>query len=383
MEKKEIVAMLLAGGRGSRLKGLTEGIAKPAVCFGGKYRLIDFVLSNCTNSGLDTVGVLTQYEPFVLNTYIGNGSPWDLDAIDGGVFLLPPYIDEGGKNWYTGTASAIYSNIAFLDEFDPEHVLILSGDHIYKMDYSKMFEFHKNKNADVTISVMPVPWEETGRFGIMNTDENDKIIDFKEKPDNAVSNLASMGIYIFKWSVLRKALIKDNKNEDSQNDFGNNIIPMLMENKDFYAYSFTGYWKDVGTVSSYWEGNMDLLSGNSELNLDDPEWHIFSRNPGLPVHFIAPEAEVTNTMVNEGCMVYGKVLDSVLNYNVTVGKNSLIKDSVVLPGVKIGENVKINKTIIGEDTVIGDNVTIGENEDEVTLIGNNKRIKKDVRKGVE
>lgn len=376
MRNKEAIAMLLAGGRGSRLKQLTEGIAKPAVYFGGKYRIIDFPLSNCTNSGIDTVGVLTQYEPFVLNAYIGNGTSWDLDVKDGGVFLLPPYVDEEGGNWYTGTAGAIYSNISFIETFDPEHVVILSGDHIYKMDYSRMLNYHKEKEADVTISVYPVDWGDANRFGIMKTNEEDQITNFFEKPEDPVSNLASMGIYIFRWPVLREALIRDKENRHSSNDFGKNIIPLLLEEDSrIYAYSFSSYWKDVGTVYSYWEAHMDLLSEEPELNLNDPGWHIYSRNPNLPPHFIAPEAKITDSLINEGCIVRGKVEHSVLHFNVNVGRNSLVSESVILPGVEIGENVSINRAVIGEDTVIEDGVKLGKaGSERITLVGNNKRI---------
>ncbi len=372
----EIVAMVLAGGHGTRLKDLTDELAKPAVHYGGKYRLIDFPLSNCSNSGIDIVGVLTQYEPFILNTYVGHGSPWDLDRRDGGIFVLPPYVDEEGRNWYRGTANAIYHNIRFIDEFDPEHVLILSGDHIYKMDYSKMLKFHKEKAADATISVIEVPWEEASRFGILNTDENYKIKEFEEKPEDPSSNLASMGIYMFRWEPLKKYLIKDEQNEESSNDFGNDVLPMMMKDKKrLFAYPFEGYWKDVGTVESFWEANMDLLEDDSELNLDDPGWHVYSRNPNLPPHFISPEAEVINSLVNEGCVVEGKIENSLLYYGVSVGEGSEIVDSVILPGVKIGKNVKIKKAVIGEKTVIQDGIEIScQNGEKIVLIGNEEEI---------
>ena len=377
MKKNEVVAMLLAGGKGTRLKDLTDKLAKPAVYFGGKYRLIDFPLSNCSNSGLDIVGVLTQYEPFVLNTYLGHGSPWDLDRRDAGIFVLPPYRDDEGGNWYKGTANAIYHNISFIDEFDPEHVLILSGDHIYKMDYRKLLSFHKEKDADATISVMEVPWEEASRFGIMNTNQDYKIKEFEEKPENPSSNLASMGIYMFRWSALKKYLKIDAKNEDSTNDFGNDILPMMLnDGKNLFAYPFKGYWKDVGTVNSLWEANMDLLKDDSELELEDPDWHIYSRNPNLPPHYISPQAEVVHSLINEGCLVEGKVKDSVLYYGVNVGQNSEIIDSVILPGVKIGKGVTIKNAVIGENTKVKDGAYISNKDvdEPVALIGNNKVI---------
>ncbi|MFW6035677.1 MAG: glucose-1-phosphate adenylyltransferase [Halothermotrichaceae bacterium] len=369
MNKKEVVAMLLAGGRGTRLKELTEGIAKPAVYFGGKYRIIDFPLSNCSNSGINTVGVLTQYEPFILNTYIGTGSPWDLDVYDGGIYVLPPYVDtQGGNRWYKGTANAIFHNIDFIEQFDPEHVMILSGDHIYKMNYNKFLNYHKEKDADVSISVYPVPWEQASRFGIMDTDDDGQITDFYEKPEKPKSNLASMGIYIFKWPLLKKYLTEKNT------DFGGDIIPaMLDNNKKVFAYRFTDYWKDVGTIESYWKANMDLLTDVSELKIDERSWHIYSRNPNLPVQFVGEKADIHNSLVNEGCVVQGTVKNTVLHYNVTIGRGSVIKDSVILPGVKIGENVQVDKAIIGEGTIIKDNVKIGSKED-VTLIGNGKCI---------
>lgn len=371
MSKQELIAMLLAGGRGTRLKQLTEGIAKPAVYFGGKYRIIDFPLSNCSNSGINIVGVLTQYEPFALNTYIGTGSPWDLDTYDGGIFVLPPYVNsEGGKVWYKGTANAIYHNMGFIEEYNPENVLVLSGDHIYKMDYNKFLEYHQEKNADVSISVLQVPWDEANRFGIMETDEKNQITNFYEKPADPVSNLASMGIYIFKWEILKQYLLEGNE------DFGHDIIPQMIEdNLGVFAYRFSGYWKDVGTVQSLWEANMDLLSHQPKLKLDDPYWHIYSRNPNLPVQYIASGAVVDNSLVNEGCIVHGTVENSVLFFGVSIGQGSVVEESVILPGAKIGENVRINKAVIGEGTTIEDNVSIGfSNKDEVTLIGNNRVI---------
>ena len=376
MRNNEVVAMILAGGQGTRLKKLTKELAKPAVHYGGKYRLIDFPLSNCSNSGLNIVGVLTQYEPFILNTYLGHGSPWDLDRRAGGIYVLPPYTDVKGTNWYKGTANAIYHNIKFIDEFDPDHVLVLSGDHIYKMDYSKMLEFHKEKNSETTISVMEVPWEEASRFGIINTDENYKIKEFSEKPEKPRSNLASMGIYMFKWKPLRQYLIKDNQNEDSSNDFGNDILPMMMkDSRRLFAYPFEGYWKDVGTIESLWEANMDLLEDDSELELDDPNWHIYSRNPNLPPHYIGSEAKVINSLVNEGCKVDGNLKNSILFFGVTLGKGTKIEDSIILPRVEIGENVTIKKAIIGEDSIIEDGTHIeSEVQGKVALVGNNEKV---------
>jgi glucose-1-phosphate adenylyltransferase len=378
MKKKEMVAMLLAGGQGKRLKGLTKSLAKPAVYFGGTYRIIDFPLSNCSNSGIDTVGVLTQYEPLVLHSYIGVGSDWDLNRKDGGVFVLPPHERENGSSWYRGTADAIYRNLKFVDQFDPEHVLILSGDHIYKMDYHAMLQYHKSKNADCTISVIDVPLEEASRFGILNTEDDLKIYEFDEKPAKPKSTLASMGVYIFKWDVLRKHLLEDGENAGSSHDFGKDIIPLMLgDGESLYAYPFEGYWRDVGTVASLWEANMDLLSDAPPLNLNDTGWRIFTRNPNQPAQYVAPGAKVSSCIINEGCIVYGEVKHSVLFYGVEVGEGSVITDSVIMPKVKIGKNVRIHKAIISENTVIEDYMEIGvdrENEDEILLI--DKRSKK-------
>lgn len=370
--------MLLAGGQGKRLKSLTKSIAKPAVYFGGTYRIIDFPLSNCSNSGIDTVGVLTQYEPLVLHSYIGVGSDWDLNRKDGGVFVLPPHERENGSSWYRGTADAIYRNLKFVDQFDPEHVLILSGDHIYKMDYHAMLQYHKSKNADCTISVIDVPLEEASRFGILNTEDDLKIYEFEEKPAQPKSTLASMGVYIFKWDVLRKHLLEDGENAGSSHDFGKDIIPMMLgEGQSLYAYPFEGYWRDVGTVDSLWEANMDLLSDTPPLNLNDTGWRIFTRNPNQPAQYVAPGAKVSSCIINEGCIVHGEVKHSVLFYGVEVGEGSVITDSVIMPKVKIGKNVRIHKAIISQNTVIEDNMEIGvdrENENEILLI--DKRSKK-------
>ncbi|MBZ9688946.1 glucose-1-phosphate adenylyltransferase [Clostridium estertheticum] len=377
MLKKEMIAMILAGGQGSRLKQLTKIIAKPAVPFGGKYRIIDFSLSNCSNSNIDTVGVLTQYQPLALNSHIGIGAPWDLDRRNGGVSMLAPYQSEDGGNWYNGTADAIFQNTNYIDSYDPEYVLILSGDHIYKMDYSKMLDYHKEKAADVTIAVLEVSREEASRFGMMNTREDDTIYEFEEKPENPKSNLASMGVYIFNWAVLKQLLKEDNLDKNSDNDFGKNIIPkMIKNNQKLYAYPFKGYWRDVGTIESFWEANMDLLSEDNDLNIHDTKWKIYTINPMLPPQYIGPEASISNAMVNEGCTVFGEVNNCVLFQGVHVGKNSKITNSVILPNTKIGNNVVIDKAIIGSDVCIRRNSHIGNGED-IIVIEQGKDIKVD------
>ncbi|WP_281974356.1 glucose-1-phosphate adenylyltransferase [Halobacillus litoralis] len=371
MKNKECVAMLLAGGQGTRLKSLTKQIAKPAVYFGGKYRIIDFPLSNCTNSGIDTVGVLTQYEPLILNDYIGIGDTWDLDRKHGGVSVLPPFMQAEGGGWYTGTANAIHRNLKFLNQYEPEHVLILSGDHIYKMDYNAMLNHHKETGADATISVIEVPWEDANRFGIMNTDEEGRITEFDEKPEYPKSNLASMGVYIFRWDVLKQYLIEDAEKENSSHDFGKDIIPALLyDYKKMMAYTFEGYWKDVGTVESLWGANMDLLKKNPELNLNDQRWRIYSKNPNQPPQYIASAATVKNALINEGCRIYGKVDTSIIFYDVHVGESSVVKDSVIMPGVKIGKNVKIHRAIVAKGSVIEDGAVIGDPspDSEITLV---------------
>lgn len=377
MGRKECVVMLLAGGEGRRLKSLTKKMAKPAVHFGGKYRIIDFPLSNCTNSGLETVGVLTQYEPLVLNNYIGIGSSWDLDRQNGGVSVLPPFAELTGASWYVGTANAIYLNFAFIEQHQPDHVLILSGDHIYKMDYTPMIEFHKEKDADITIAAIEVPWKEASRFGIIGTDPDCRIRMFFEKPANPPANLASMGIYVFKWPVLKQYLTRDHQNPDSSHDFGKDVLPlMLRENCRMFAYPFKGYWRDVGTVESLWEANMDLLEDEPELNLNDSSWRIYSRNPYQPAHYIAPGAVVRKSLINEGCLIYGEVHHSVVFYGVQVGEGSVIRDSVIMPHVRIGRNVKISRAIIGEGAVIEDGAQIGSAEDhgEIALIEDHMRV---------
>ena len=371
MGKKKCVAMLLAGGKGSRLSSLTKSLAKPAVPFGGKYRIIDFTLSNCTNSGIDTVGVLTQYQPLVLNSYIGIGSAWDLDRKNGGVTVLPPYSESSEVKWYTGTASAIYQNLNYLKQYDPEYVLILSGDHIYKMNYELMLKYHIEKGADATISVIEVPWPEASRFGIMNTDEEMRVAEFEEKPAYPKNNLASMGIYIFNWSVLKEYLEMDDRNPESSHDFGKDIIPLMLdENKKLFAYPFNGYWKDVGTVKSLWEANMDLLDDECELNLFDHDWRIYSVNPNHPPQYISTQAEVAESLINEGCTVEGEVEKSVLFQGVQVGKNTVIRESVIMPDAVIGENVYIEKAIVPSGMNIPDGVVISasEEDDEIILI---------------
>ncbi len=358
--KKECVAMLLAGGQGSRLYVLTQQMAKPAVPYGGKYRIIDFPLSNCVNSGIDTVGVLTQYQPLVLNEYIGNGQPWDLDRAHGGVHVLPPYQTSSGAQWYKGTANAIYQNMSFIERYDPDYVLILSGDHIYKMDYAQMLEFHKKNNADCTIAVLEVPMEEASRFGIMNTRDDQSVYEFEEKPAHPKSNLASMGIYIFNWKKLHRYLTEDEADENSSNDFGKNIIPTMLERGEkLFAYQFDGYWKDVGTIDSLWEANMDLLNPNVALDLHDPSWKIFSRNPVSPPHYIAPTAQVQNSMVTEGCTIRGMLDFSILFAGVTIEEGAVVRDSIVMPGSVIKKGAVIEYAIIGENVEIGEHVCVG------------------------
>jgi glucose-1-phosphate adenylyltransferase len=358
--KKRIVAMLLAGGQGSRLGVLTSSMAKPAVPFGGKYRIIDFPLSNCVNSDIDTVGVLTQYRPLALNSYIGTGQHWDLDRIHGGVFVLPPYVTAVDNRWYTGTANAIFQNREFVDQYDPDYVLILSGDHIYKMDYGEMLRFHIEKQAAVSIAVLPVPLEEANRFGIMNTDEEDRIVSFEEKPKQPKSNKASMGIYIFNWPVLKEYMKRDDHNPDSGNDFGHDIIPACIAgNQPVYAYPFSGYWKDVGTIQSLWEANMDIISTPPKLILNDPLWRIYSRNPIMPPHVVGQDASITQSLVTEGSRVEGKVHHSVLFYNVTVEEEAEVYDSVIFPGAVIERGAKVYQAIVGENARIGENATVG------------------------
>ena len=378
---KEIVAMLLAGGQGSRLYALTQNLAKPAVPFGGKYRIIDFPLSNCVNSGIDTVGILTQYQPIVLNEYIGNGQPWDLDRLNGGVHVLPPYQKASGSDWFKGTANAIYQHISFIDRYNPEYVIILSGDQICKQDYSEFLAFAKEKQADFTVAVMEVPWDEASRFGLMVTDENAKITEFQEKPKNPKSNLASMGNYIFKWSVLREYLIADEEDPESENDFGKNIIPnLLKDGKDMYAFSFNGYWKDVGTIPSLWEANMEVLDPeNSGIDLFDENWKIYSRNSGMTGHKIGANAVVENSMITDGCRVDGDVKKSILYAGVKVEAGAVVEEAVVMGGAVIKAGAVVKHCIVGENAVIGANTVVGGAEGVATVgpdvvVGDNAKI---------
>jgi len=362
MIRKEMIAMLLAGGQGSRLGVLTSKVAKPAVAFGGKYRIIDFPLSNCINSGVDTVGVLTQYQPLRLNTHIGIGIPWDLDRNIGGVTVLPPYEKSTNSEWYTGTANAIYQNIDYMESFNPEYVLILSGDHIYKMDYEVMLDFHKENGAEVTIAVMPVPMEEASRFGIIIADENRRIQDFEEKPAYPRSNLASMGIYIFNWKTLKEALIA--MADQPALDFGKHVIPYCHEKKmPLYAYEFNGYWKDVGTLSSYWEANMELIDIVPEFNLYEEYWKIYTKSEILPPQYFSGDSVVERSIVGEGSVIYGKVYNSVIGCGVTIGADTVVRDSIIMNQTEIGGGGEINKAIIAENVVIGDNVKLGVGEE--------------------
>ncbi len=362
MIKKEMIAMLLAGGQGSRLGVLTSKVAKPAVAFGGKYRIIDFPLSNCINSGVDTVGVLTQYQPLRLNTHIGIGIPWDLDRNIGGVTVLPPYEKSSNSEWYTGTANAIYQNLEYMESYNPEYVLILSGDHIYKMDYEVMLDFHKANNAEVTIAVMPVPIEEASRFGIMIADENHRITEFEEKPEHPRSNLASMGIYIFKWKTLKEALIA--MADQPALDFGKHVIPYCHEKgAPLYAYEFTGYWKDVGTLSSYWEANMELIDIVPEFNLYEEYWKIYTKSEIQPPDYIAGDSVVERSIIGEGSDIYGEVYNSVIGCGVTIGKGTVIRDSIIMNQTQIGEGCEINKAIIAENVVVGNQVKLGVGEE--------------------
>ena len=367
--------MILAGGQGSRLGILTQSVAKPAVPFGGKYRIIDFPLSNCAHSGIDTVGVLTQYQPLELNTYIANGQPWDLDRTNGGVFVLPPYTSAEKGEWYKGTANAIYQNICFMEQFNPKYVVILSGDHIYKMDYNKMLSAHKKANADATIAVIEVPWDEAPRFGIMNTDENMQIVEFEEKPAEPKSNLASMGVYCFSWEALKKYLVDDEANPESENDFGKNIIPaMLGDGLKLMAHRFDGYWKDVGTIQSLWEANMELLDDQPGCDLDDEVWKIFSRNPVKPPQYIGETGSLKNSYATEGCEVYGKVEHSILFEGVIVEEGATIKDSIILPGAVIKKGAEVTKAIVGSDSVVGEGAVIGSKADDADSTYNNTKI---------
>lgn len=376
--KKECVAMLLAGGQGSRLYTLTEKTAKPAVGFGAKYRIIDFTLSNCVNSGIDTVGVLTQYQPLVLNEYIGNGQPWDLDRMNGGVMVLPPYQGKGSADWYRGTANAIYQNLNFIDRYDPDHILVLSGDHIYKMDYSKMLDYHKKTGAAATIAVIDVPIEQASRFGIMNTDNEGRITEFEEKPANPKSTKASMGIYIFDRKILTEYLRADAADPNSSNDFGKNIIPVMLKNcEKMYAYRFEGYWKDVGTIQSLWEANMDLLGDDPIFNLYDKDWRIYSRSDVRPPQFVGSDAKVTNSIITQGCEINGIVENSVLSSGVKVARGAYVRNSIIMQDTVIKEGASVFYSIIDSDTEIGAGAQIGEMMESgkgITLIGGELKI---------
>ena len=371
MHENKMVAMLLAGGQGSRLKNLTQDIAKPAVPFGGKYRIIDFALSNASNSDIADIGILTQYKPFVLNKHLGVGATWDYDRRNAGLRILSPFEGQDGGNWYRGTANAIYENIDFIDEVDPEYVLILSGDHIYKMDYNELLKEHKQKGSDVTIAVMEVPWEEASRFGIVNVDKNNKIVKFDEKPENPKNNMASMGIYIFDWDLLRAYLISDNKDPETNHDFGKNILPkMLDDGKSMYAWPFDGYWKDVGTVKSFWEANMDLLDNKNTLDLYDKDWRIYTKTRNMPAHLITKKADVKTSLINEGCVVNGSLNHSVLFQNVDIEEGAVVRNSVILSDSVIKKNAVVNNAVILEGTIIEEDAVIGDNDDHIYLVSN-------------
>ncbi len=358
--------MLLAGGQGSRLGILTKNIAKPAVPYGGKYRIIDFPLSNCVNSGIDTVGVLTQYQPLELNDYIGNGEPWDLDRVNGGVHILSPYQKIRGTEWYKNTANAIYQNINFIDRYDPEYVVVLSGDHIYKMDYSKMLAYHKEKEAACTIAMLEVPWEEAPRFGLMMVNEDGAITEFEEKPKHPRSNKASMGVYMFTWEKLRQYLLDDEANEASGNDFGHDLIPAMHEaHERLFAFPFDGYWKDVGTIDSLWEANLDLLNPNVDLDLSDPDWKIYSRNPVAPPHYVSPDATVQNSLISEGGLIEGSVDFSVLFANVSIEKGAVVRDSILMPGTVVKKGAVVQYAIVAENAVIEENAVVGERPEDM------------------
>ena len=373
--KKDMLAMILAGGQGSRLGVFTKRIAKPAVSFGGKYRIIDFVLSNCSNSGIDTVGVLTQYRPLILKSHIGTGSHWDLDRINGGVHILQPYMNEKEGNWYRGTAHAIHQNMDFIDSYNPEYVLILSGDHIYKMDYSKMLDHHKKMGSKATIGVIEVPWDEASRFGIMNTNEDSSIYEFEEKPANPKSNLASMGVYIFDWKMLKGYFEEVDNNGANYDDFGKNLIPKMLEDQiPMFAYPFKGYWRDVGTIESLWEANMDIIKSNDEIDLNSSKWKIYTNTMSMPPQYIGKDSDIQKSLVADGCKVLGKIENSVLSHGVSVGSDSIIKDSVIMPNVKIGKNVIIEKAMIGEGAIIEDNTIIKE-QDGINVISEYEVVK--------
>lgn len=373
--KTDTLAMILAGGQGSRLGKLTKQIAKPAVPFGGKYRIIDFALSNCTNSGIMNVGVVTQYQPQILNDHVGDGSIWGLNRHQGGATILQPFSSVDGEKWFKGTAHAIYQNIDFIDRHNPENVLVLSGDHIYKMDYDKMIQFHKEKDASLTVGVIPVEWEEASRFGIMNTDLTDRIIEFDEKPEEPKSNLASMGIYVFNWPRLRQYLLDNQSKDRTMLDFGKHVIPAYLRNNEkMFAYAFEDYWKDVGTIESLWSANMEFIDPSHDLNIRDRDWRIYSRNPDTPPQFLTEEANVSNSMITDGCYIAGEVNHSILSHNTRIGKGSVVKDSFIMPNVIIGENVRIEHAIIGENAKIYDGAEVIGKKDEIAVLGYDEEI---------
>ena len=384
MRKKECIAMLLAGGQGSRLGALTSRIAKPAVAFGGKYRIIDFSLSNCVNSNIDTVGVLIQYRPLALNAYLGTGAPWDLDEQDGGVFVLPPYATQAGGEWYAGTADSVLKNLDFIDNYDPEYVLIISGDHLYTMDYNKMLEFHKQHQAELTVSVIEVPLEEASRFGIITAGEDGEIQRFTEKPKNPDSTLASMGIYIFDWPVLRSALQEDAANEESEHDFGKNVIPMLLaQRRRLFAYSFSGYWRDVGTIDSYDEANMDLLAEKPEFDIFEQGRQLYSNANIFPPHYVGEKAVVQNSLVCNGCTVLGEVRNSILSTEAYVGPGAKVEDAILLPGARVESGARVMRAIVGERAVIETNAYFGSQDKEqpIVVVGDNEHVADDLWSG--
>lgn len=384
MRKKECIAMLLAGGQGSRLGALTSRIAKPAVAFGGKYRIIDFSLSNCVNSNIDTVGVLIQYRPLALNAYLGTGAPWDLDEQDGGVFVLPPYATQAGGEWYAGTADSVLKNLDFIDNYDPEYVLIISGDHLYTMDYNKMLEFHKQHQAELTVSVIEVPLEEASRFGIITAGEDGEIQRFTEKPKNPDSTLASMGIYIFDWPVLRSALQEDAANEESEHDFGKNVIPMLLaQRRRLFAYPFSGYWRDVGTIDSYYEANMDLLAEKPEFDIFEQGRQLYSNANIFPPHYVGEKAVVQNSLVCNGCTVLGEVRNSILSTEAYVGPGAKVKDAILLPGARVESGARVMRAIVGERAVIETNAYFGSQDKEqpIVVVGDNEHVADDLWSG--
>jgi len=371
MRKNECIAMLLAGGEGRRLGVLTKNLAKPAVHFGGKYRIIDFTLSNCVHSGIETVGVLTQYQPLELTQHLGIGTPWGLDRREGGMHVLPPYVRQKGGTWYKGTANAIYQNLGFIERYDPEYVLIISGDHIYKMNYDLMLEAHKRNQADATIAVISVPWADASRFGILSVDDDGRVVEFAEKPKKPNSNLASMGVYIFNWPVLKEALIRDEADRHSSNDFGKDIIPTLLKDEArLFSYQFNDYWKDVGTIDSLWEANMDLLEDKPSLQLNDRSWRIYTASPNQPAQYIAPAARVQSSLINEGCVVEGRVNRSVLFPGARVGEGSVVEDSILMPGAVIGRDARIIRAIVGEVAIVHDRCSVGSIEaEDIAVVG--------------